>query len=840
MEQLYTRWGKTLDADHVLQEYPRPLLKRDSYVNLNGYWDYAVTKQFKRPEKYDGRILVPFSPESALSGVGRQLQPDEYLWYRIQDGRFSPDWEKLDQGMRLILHFGAVDQSCRVYVNGREAAKHTGGYLPFSADITEYLGKASNEILAAVKDLSDTSYHAKGKQKLKKGGMFYTAQSGIWQTVWMEYVPGCYITELAAEPDLDRKLVRICVRSALDLPVKIQVCAPAICQQGHEKECAVIAEGSGTSNRYIEIPIPEVQPWTCGEPWLYEYTVTMGEDRAESYFALRTFTVEPDETGIPRICMNGEVQFQNGVLDQGYWPDGLYTAPCDEALMFDIRTAKSIGFNLLRKHVKVEPERWYYHCDRLGMLVWQDMVNGGSAYHSWFVTYLATAASCLCIPVKDTHKRLLSRREKEGRLQFRRELKEMVKTLYNHPSIVTWVPFNEGWGQFETNAVTEELRRLDPSRLVDSASGWFDQGGGDFVSIHSYFFSYSFKKEARAAALTEYGGYCLPVEGHRYSGKTYGYRQFAKPERFFGALGELWEKAVRSRIKEGLSAAVYTQLSDVEEEVNGLLTYDREVLKVPAGEMKALNGRLIGTLAEILPAGRDRAAGDGAGETAFREPQKTAAHGTVVIGGADGPTAVFLAGKRRRHSKEERQRSRKREKNLQRLVPNGRTTEELKKYLIEKYGAETVPEDSGEYGLLYRAMKGNLVIKERPELLTAPEPELPEKALGTRSEKIAMKAYMEAFEQRFKEAEELPDEVIPMRYSLYRFPVLENGERLGEVTVELEDIRQRVGMSYSNFRGQKEPEEICRDIIRYFGVRQEDIETQSERLAMYLYMFGES
>ena len=838
-----TRWSSQTAPETVWREYPRPSLARPGWTCLNGLWEYAFTEEEQIPPQWEGQILVPFSPEAPLSGVGRQLKPEEVLWYRKT---FLLPEVCPGRGRRVLLHFGAVDQTCTVYVNGKKAGNHTGGYLPFTLDITELCREGEQELLVKVCDLSDTGWHSRGKQKLKAGGMFYTAQSGIWQTVWLETVPEQYIKSVRIRPDYDGSFVKIRPQGTSSFSVAMTVFEDftdemlrhfletgKICGQ---RRCSLEA-GTG---REWKLPMEGFSAWTPEHPKLYGLLLEGGEDTVLTYFAIRKCSVQKDGNGISRLYLNGRPYFQTGLLDQGYWPDGLYTAPCDEALMFDIRTAKSIGFNLLRKHVKVEPERWYYHCDRLGMLVWQDMVNGGSAYHSWFVTYLATAASCLCIPVKDTHKRLLSRREKEGRLQFRRELKEMVKTLYNHPSIVTWVPFNEGWGQFETNAVTEELRRLDPSRLVDSASGWFDQGGGDFVSIHSYFFSYSFKKEARAAALTEYGGYCLPVEGHRYSGKTYGYRQFAKPERFFGALGELWEKAVRSRIKEGLSAAVYTQLSDVEEEVNGLLTYDREVLKVPAGEMKALNGRLIGTLAEILPAGRDRAAGDGAGETAFREPQKTAAHGTVVIGGADGPTAVFLAGKRRRHSKEERQRSRKREKNLQRLVPNGRTTEELKKYLIEKYGAETVPEDSGEYGLLYRAMKGNLVIKERPELLTAPEPELPEKALGTRSEKIAMKAYMEAFEQRFKEAEELPDEVIPMRYSLYRFPVLENGERLGEVTVELEDIRQRVGMSYSNFRGQKEPEEICRDIIRYFGVRQEDIETQSERLAMYLYMFGES
>ena len=428
MEQLYTRWGKALDANNILQEYPRPLLRRDSYINLNGYWDYAFTNTFKIPEKYDGKILVPFSPETVLSGVERQLKPDEYLWYRLRLDCHMPD-----VGMRLILHFGAVDQACRVYVNGKEAARHAGGYLPFSADITKYLRRRKyvsmpeetgartgvsdccleaegpcglemgNEIVVAVKDLSDTSYHAKGKQKLKKGGMFYTAQSGIWQTVWMEYVPENYIEELITEPELDQKRVRIFVRSQNPAPVRIRIQAPRIHQSEEERaqgmskrpeeQPRAAAEVTGMSNEYLEIPLTEICPWTCGEPWLYDFTVTMGEDRAESYFALRTFTVEPDEEGTPRICLNGNVQFQNGVLDQGYWPDGLYTAPSDDALIFDILEMKKLGFNMIRKHIKIEPQRWYYHCDRLGMVVWQDMVNGGTYYRHWFVTYAATLIS---------------------------------------------------------------------------------------------------------------------------------------------------------------------------------------------------------------------------------------------------------------------------------------------------------------------------------------------------------------------------------------------------------------------------------------------------------------
>lgn len=622
MKQLYTRWGRKLDQAHVLQEYPRPLLKRDSYINLNGYWDYAITKHFRKPEKYDGRILVPFSPESVLSGVGRQLQPDEYLWYRlkidstyreetdgstdfqIREGR-RIDWSKLDAGMRLILHFGAVDQACRVYVNGKEAARHAGGYLPFLADITEHLQKESNTIVVAVKDLSDTSYHAKGKQKLKKGGMFYTAQSGIWQTVWMEYVPQYYIKELITEPDLNRNLVRISVRSDAQMPVKVRIQRPFIHQSAQEqaeislisqseqrekqesimsqsdgKENTIISEASGMSNEYIEIPLSDIRSWTCEEPWLYDFTVTMGEDTVESYFALRTFTVGKDAEGIPRIFMNGEVQFQNGVLDQGYWPDGLYTAPSDAALIFDIQEMKKLGFHMIRKHIKIEPQRWYYHCDRLGMIVWQDMVNGGTYYKHWFVTYAATLISWRKWKVADIYPHLLSRTHKEGRLEFVREMKETIRLLKGHPSIAAWVIFNEGWGQFQTEDMTKIARKCDNTRLIDQASGWFDQKGGDLQSIHNYFFKLEFTAEKeRAAVLSEFGGYSLRIPEHSACKKLYGYGTHKTKESLNEAYKKQMQK-VKDQIPKGLCASVYTQLSDVEEEMNGIFTFDREVRKI--------------------------------------------------------------------------------------------------------------------------------------------------------------------------------------------------------------------------------------------------------------------
>ena len=591
MKQLYTRWGTELDPGCVLPEYPRPLMVRDSYINLNGYWDYAFTKEFRVPEIYDGKILVPFSPESVLSGVSRQLQPDEYLWYRRS---FSlPDRGEGRGGFRLLLYFGAVDQACVVYVNGRKAARHTGGYLPFEADITEAVRDGENELLVAVKDLSDTSYHARGKQKLKRGGMFYTAQSGIWQTVWMEEVPEHYIRSVEAVPDLDKGVIRVCVHAghekAGEKRVEISVRRPGIYDETppmpvgwekEEKDKGILCTGEGRTGEWIEISLPEIKLWDCGEPWLYYFDVKAGKDTVKSYFAMRKFSVEKDEKGIPRICLNGKPQFQNGVLDLGYWPDGLYTAPSDEAFIFDIREMKKTGFNMVRKHLKIEPQRWYYHCDRMGMVVWQDMVNGGGAYRPWFVTYLGTVLSWRRIRVRDRHGRLFSRTDIRGKREFVREMKETIRLLKGHPSICTWVIFNEGWGQFQAEELTRIAKECDPDRLIDQASGWFDQGGGDFNSVHNYFFKLGVRTEKeRAYVLSEMGGHTFREEGHCACEELYGYGAHESRDALNLAYGKLMEKA-GALIPKGLCACVYTQWSDVEEEVNGVYTYDRERRKI--------------------------------------------------------------------------------------------------------------------------------------------------------------------------------------------------------------------------------------------------------------------
>lgn len=597
MKQLYTRWGKNLDRDHVLEEYPRPLLMREDYQILNGWWDYAFTIDYKRPQQYEGRILVPFSPETALSGAGRQLKPDEYLWYRRNFN--LPGWEREKGQNRILLHFGAVDQSCEVRINGHKVKRHTGEYLPFEVDISRYAQESANELIVAVKDLSDTSYHSKGKQKLNAGGMFYTAQSGIWQTVWLEKVPETYIKEIKTVPDIEKKIIRIKVSSSYstdkknvdklsrNLPIEIKIRKPGLYPDPVVKPSQISTEDmletavQAVSDKWIEIPIESISLWNCETPYLYYFEVKLGDDRAISYFAMRKFSLETKvHEEFPRICLNGEVQFQNGVLDQGYWPESLYTPPSDAAMIFDIQEMKKTGFNMVRKHLKIEPQRWYYHCDRLGIVVWQDMVNGGSYYKHWFVTYGATLLSWLRIPMRDVYPRLLSREAKAGRLEFIREMKETIRLLGNHPSIAAWVIFNEGWGQFQTEDMTRIVRRLDPNRLIDQASGWFDQGGGDFSSLHNYFFKLFIRPEReRASVLSEFGGYSYREPGHCAKEKLYGYGICKNKKDLEKRFLERWQ-GVRNLIPQGLSASIYTQWTDVEEEVNGVFTYDREVRKI--------------------------------------------------------------------------------------------------------------------------------------------------------------------------------------------------------------------------------------------------------------------
>lgn len=594
---LTTIWGEQLDCTSPLPEYPRPQLKRSNYTSLNGFWDYAITKGSTPPSDYEGQILVPFSPESSLSGVNRQLLPGWALWYRTT----LPD-EKciLPKGMRLILHFGAVDYCARVYINGQHAASHQGGYLPFDVDITDFLKPAGNELILRVEDSTGANDEAKGKQTLKRGGIFYTAQSGIWQTVWMEQVPLSHIEHILFDTDYDNQKVTVHIQAAVgrDLPHL------SVSLLDHGKEIAsgslqLTLPSSDTSRKEspalhslsasltLTIPTEHFHSWSPEDPFLYDAELFLGEDHVTSYFAMRLFSVEKQTQGAlkgkPMFCLNHKPYFLMGVLDQGYWPDGLYTAPSDEALIYDIRTMKSLGFNMLRKHIKVECARWYYHCDRLGMIVCQDIVNGGSKYHMPVISYLPTLSPFLASHLKDSHYSMLSRKNQEARLIWEKECADTVTYLSFFPSIAIWVPFNEGWGQFDTVRITDMIRSLDPSRPIDSASGWFDQNCGDFISVHNYFRPLSVpirKWEDRAFFLSEYGGYACHLKGHTSVERVFGYKRYDTLEEFQKAYHELIQKSLLPLREQGLSGAVYTQLSDVEEEVNGLLTYDRKINKL--------------------------------------------------------------------------------------------------------------------------------------------------------------------------------------------------------------------------------------------------------------------
>lgn len=553
---LTTVFGETLNPSDVLPEYPRPGMVRDSYINLNGTWSYTITGSDTLPAKFPGKILVPFSPEAPLSGVNRQLKPDEFLWYQRN---IPVDSEAFSEGKHLILHFGAVDYLCTLYINGQPVLTHEGGYLPFEADITSYLLPENNILLLRVQDFTDIKSQARGKQTLKRGGIFYTAQSGIWQTVWMEWVSPSYIKKLQILADYDTRKVTVhATLYAASLNSDVQV-----------TEETMIRE-------------EDFHPWSPESPYLYDLEISYKNDTVKSYFALRSFTIE-NINGIPRFCLNHKPYFLMGVLDQGYWPDGLYTAPSDEALIYDITSMKELGFNMLRKHIKVECERWYYHCDRLGMIVCQDIVNGGSAYHMPIISYLPTLCPSLASHLKDSHYAALSRKDEKARIQWEKECMETVDTLSFFPSIAIWVPFNEGWGQFDTERITGLIQSKDNSRLVDSASGWFDQNCGNFISVHNYFrpLSVPVKKWGRRAFfLSEYGGYACHIKDHSSVERIFGYKRYDTPAQFREAYEELIQKSLLPLRKQGLSGAVFTQLSDVEEEVNGILTYDRKINKL--------------------------------------------------------------------------------------------------------------------------------------------------------------------------------------------------------------------------------------------------------------------
>lgn len=576
---LYTRWGKKLDKSCPLSEYPRPQLHRGNWLCLNGVWQYAVCETGKQePARYDGEIVVPFSPESLLSGVGRQLRPGQTLWYkrslRLDSGH---------RGQKLLLHFGAVDQCCTVYCNGREAGSHSGGYWPFYFDITELAHEGDNILTVSVRDDSDTGIQAYGKQKLNRGGIWYSAQSGIWQTVWAEYVPRKYIDCIRITPRCREAEVEFLLEYAGEgeTPPQshIQVYA----------EGRLVAEGHFSSTA-ASLPLKGFRSWSPDDPFLYAVRLTAGEDTVESYFGMREFGVVFDENGQKRLALNGKPLYHSGLLDQGYWSDGLYTAPDDKAIVWEICELKKLGFNMLRKHIKIEPLRWYYHCDRLGMLVWQDFVSGGGPYKPIVTQTLPFVG----IHLHDSRYGAFGRKSEAGRAVFESDMERTIKLLCNAVSLAVWVPFNEGWGQFDACRIAEAVRKMDSTRLIDHASGWHDQQCGDFISRHIYYKKFNMRPDpkGRIQALSEFGGYSCPTEDHMASDSLFGYRMYQNPQELSAAFEKLYRCEVLPAVKNGLSASVYTQVSDVEDEINGLFTYDRSVMKLNADIVRRINEEL--------------------------------------------------------------------------------------------------------------------------------------------------------------------------------------------------------------------------------------------------------
>ncbi|MCR5782696.1 MAG: glycoside hydrolase family 2 [Clostridia bacterium] len=587
---MLTPFSAQLDKSLPLNDYPRPQLERPHWLNLNGQWDYAILgTDSSVPHDFHGKITVPFAVESELSGVGRALSPIERLWYR----RFFTIPSHFGK-KNVILHFGAVDWQTDVYLNGSKIGSHTGGYNAFSFDITEYLKKGDNELVVSVTDPTDEGPQQRGKQALRSHGFWYTGTSGIWQTVWLEPVSAEHIDSVSLTPDIDAGIIRVRTRSSgtSDLTLTAQI---------FDGDREIIKRKITADDA---IAVPDAKLWSPETPFLYNMTLTMRSgrrivDTVRTYFGMRKFSMEVADDGYQRIFLNNKPYFQTGLLDQGYWPDGGMTAPTDEAMIFDISEMKQLGFNMLRKHIKVEPLRWYYHCDRLGMLVWQDMVSGGKALDPITAGAIPNVQGIFSpvanFSMKDDKYVLFHRDKPEWREMFRREMQDTVKELYNVVSICVWVPFNEGWGQFDAVDISEELKETDPSRLIDHASGWYDQGAGDFRSIHRYILPLQIPRQDlnRAFVLSEFGGYSRIVEGHVWNRKkSFGYIMFKDSENLSKAFGKLYEKQIIPAVKKGLAACVYTQVSDVEFEVNGIYTYDRQHLKIDEGVIKSVNKKL--------------------------------------------------------------------------------------------------------------------------------------------------------------------------------------------------------------------------------------------------------
>lgn len=589
---IMTRWANEVDSAKPLPEYPRPQMTRSEWLNLNGLWDYSISeKTAVTLPPAEAQILVPFPIESALSGVKKPLLPNQRLWYRRTFT--TPDRWK---GQRILLHFGAVDWHATVFVNGKPAGEHKGGYTPFSFDITSYLSpSAEQELVVAVTDPTDSWTQARGKQTQNPSGIWYTSVSGIWQTVWLEPVPSNSIHRVNTVPDIDKSAMTVTV----DVPGAAQNhVVRAVALVGSRE----VARASGKPGEPISLRVSRPILWSPETPHLYDLRIELQAngrkvDEVKSYFAMRKISLGADAHGRTRILLNNKPYFQMGPLDQGWWPDGLYTAPTDKALRFDIEYTKKIGLNLIRKHVKVEPARWYYHCDQLGMLVWQDMPNGNLQPNEPNNLRVEPGAPDAIRPA-------------DSAAQFEAELKELIAALAVYPSIVAWVPFNEGWGQYDTQRVTEIVRGLDPSRLVNSVSGWTDRNVGDMRDVHHYPGpALEPAGEGRAAVLGEFGGISMPVAGHLWvTDRNWGYATREKKEELFDYYRSLFLN-MRGLLGQGMSAAIYTQTTDVESEVNGYLTYDRAVEKFDAAALRELHNtfyRDTPPTRSILPDAREQ------------------------------------------------------------------------------------------------------------------------------------------------------------------------------------------------------------------------------------------
>ena len=576
-DKIKTAWAEEIDVNNVLPEYPRPIMQRPEWKNLNGLWDYAIVKAGSaEPANFDGEILVPFAVESSLSGVMKRVGDENELWYK-RSFTVPSNWK----GKKVMLNFGAVDWRSEIFINDIKVGTHQGGYTPFSFDVTPFLNKSGEQkLVVKVWDPTDKGYQPRGKQTSRPEGIWYTPVTGIWQTVWLEPVAEKFIKNVRTVPNIDNS----------SLKVEVEACAAnyadlyeVVVFDGGKQ----IATAKASTSQSVNISIPDQKLWDTENPFLYDMKVKLisnGKvlDEVDSYFAMRKVSTKRDENGIVRLQLNNKDQFQFGPLDQGWWPDGLYTAPSDEALKYDIVKTKDLGFNMIRKHVKVEPARWYTHCDKLGILVWQDMPSGDRSPR-WEMRQYFDGTEL--------------KRSAESETNFRAEWKAIMDYLYSNPSIVVWVPFNEAWGQFKTGEIAEWTKTYDPSRLVNPASGGNHYTVGDMLDLHKYPGPEMYLYDAqRATVLGEYGGIGWPLEGHLWStDRNWGYVQFKNSKDVTDKYVEYAEELLKM-IKAGFSAAVYTQTTDVEGEVNGFMTYDRKVIKMEDNRIKEINQRIVNSL----------------------------------------------------------------------------------------------------------------------------------------------------------------------------------------------------------------------------------------------------